>query len=165
MSGALISPTHPIKILSHLQKFVLVNSDKADEGLETAEKTEHANIFEITTSMQNGTEFVDEDVALHYQHCAICMEKLEDGVDICSSHDHNCRHVFHRECIFEWLLKSQECPCCRRDYLNFESARDVEARLPSVTHIASSSASVAAGQDDHPHVRPDPPLPPGFLEI
>ena len=25
-----------------------------------------------------------------------------------------CGHVFHRECILQWLLKHDECPICRK---------------------------------------------------
>ncbi len=43
--------------------------------------------------------------------CAICLADYTHGEPIqCSK---NCEHVFHAECIMDWLVKHQECPCCR----------------------------------------------------
>lgn len=49
--------------------------------------------------------------------CAICLETFHNGEDICVAQNADCHHKFHMNCIFPWLLKSQDCPCCRRDYL------------------------------------------------
>ena len=43
--------------------------------------------------------------------CVICLENLD-------ANDHgkmlpNCGHVFHQECIDEWLNKKTSCPLCR----------------------------------------------------
>jgi Ring finger domain len=50
-------------------------------------------------------------------NCAICLERFKSGEDICTAQNKDCTHEYHLECIFPWLLKSQDCPCCRRDYL------------------------------------------------
>ena len=50
--------------------------------------------------------------------CAICLERFKNGEDICCAQNQDCPHEFHLECLFPWLLKSQDCPCCRRDYLS-----------------------------------------------
>ena len=55
-----------------------------------------------------------------YPSCAICLERFQNGEDICSAQNKDCPHEFHLECLFPWLLKSQDCPCCRRDYLSIE---------------------------------------------
>jgi hypothetical protein len=54
--------------------------------------------------------------------CAICLNAYEIGEEICWSKNSHCRHVFHHECIEEWLLKHDNCPCCREDYLASEDA-------------------------------------------
>jgi Ring finger domain len=58
---------------------------------------------------------------MHQTSCAICLDRFKDGEDICSAQNKLCPHEFHLECIFPWLLKSQDCPCCRRDYLTVEA--------------------------------------------
>ena len=72
--------------------------------------------------------------------CAICLSEYEAGEDVCWSGNAACTHVFHRECVVEWLValgrrKSSgrrfrpdpreedlidyplECPCCRQEFV------------------------------------------------
>jgi len=51
--------------------------------------------------------------------CMICLEPYLVG-DKVSYSKHNalhCRHVFHRECIADWLMRQDDCPCCRTPYI------------------------------------------------
>jgi hypothetical protein len=57
--------------------------------------------------------------------CPICMEEYKIGDEICFSRNKKCPHVFHAECMRNWLMKSNDCPLCRLDYLQVTS--DVEA--------------------------------------
>eukprot|EP00567_Pseudictyota_dubia_P018095 CAMPEP_0197436886 /NCGR_PEP_ID=MMETSP1175-20131217/4238_1 /TAXON_ID=1003142 /ORGANISM="Triceratium dubium, Strain CCMP147" /LENGTH=264 /DNA_ID=CAMNT_0042966277 /DNA_START=260 /DNA_END=1054 /DNA_ORIENTATION=+ len=50
--------------------------------------------------------------------CPICMVEYEEGDTICWSPNPECTHAFHWECISQWLLKHDECPQCRNNYLN-----------------------------------------------
>merc|ERR1719245_963375 len=44
--------------------------------------------------------------------CAICLNEFEDGEDLrCLVH---CSHVFHLECVDEWLKDNRRCPMCRQ---------------------------------------------------
>jgi hypothetical protein len=48
--------------------------------------------------------------------CCICLEEFRVGERICQSYA--CSHVFHFDgCMLEWLMRHDECPICRRDYL------------------------------------------------
>ena len=54
--------------------------------------------------------------------CAICLSCYEPGNTIVWSSNRLCPHVFHEECIKQWLIKLPQregaaCPCCRRDFL------------------------------------------------
>ena len=53
----------------------------------------------------------------HYPNCAICLESFHYGDTICRGQNSDCHHEYHMDCIVPWLLQSQDCPCCRRDYL------------------------------------------------
>lgn len=105
---------------------------------------ERSSSFIIAKSMRS---LNDSDA---HQSCAICLDQFEDGEDICSSQNRHCKHQFHLSCTFEWLLKSQECPCCRRDYLTIEnSTLDLEAAQqlsPSNTDSAIHYANATRRQ-------------------
>ena len=51
------------------------------------------------------------------------MESFHSGEDICVAQNADCHHEFHLNCIIPWLLQSQDCPCCRRDYLTITDSR------------------------------------------
>ena len=44
--------------------------------------------------------------------CAICLDNFWEGDEVCSSPNTDCNHVFHYDCIYQWLLKHDECPYC-----------------------------------------------------
>lgn len=44
------------------------------------------------------------------QECSICQEVLSSPVQQL----HGCKHVFHVNCITEWLSRKSTCPCCRK---------------------------------------------------
>lgn len=55
------------------------------------------------------------DEEMEEKECPICMEAFAVG-DIVSwspNPEGSCRHVFHHECLKEWMLQSGDCPCCR----------------------------------------------------
>ncbi|CAK94907.1 unnamed protein product (macronuclear) [Paramecium tetraurelia] len=43
--------------------------------------------------------------------CTICLEESGNPVEI----QLECSHVFHKECISEWLSREKHCPVCKRD--------------------------------------------------
>jgi len=55
--------------------------------------------------------------------CEICLSTYKVGDEIASSHNDQCIHHFHKDCIIDWLHTRQSsnqrttCPVCRRDFL------------------------------------------------
>ena len=72
--------------------------------------------------------------------CAVCLSEYEVNDEISWSSNSECTHVFHRECITQWLVAlgkknssmrrfpdspseekllnyNLECPCCRQDFI------------------------------------------------
>jgi len=52
-----------------------------------------------------------------HKMCSICCEAYVKGDDIAWSKNDNCCHAYHTDCIMEWLMKHDDCPMCRNDYL------------------------------------------------
>jgi Ring finger domain len=70
--------------------------------------------------LEAGTSRADESKQIG-EHgvdlCAICLNEYCDGDEISWSQNKDCTHIFHRECVMQWLLTHKECPCCRHVYL------------------------------------------------
>mmetsp|Transcript_8307 Transcript_8307/g.10237 ORF Transcript_8307/g.10237 Transcript_8307/m.10237 type:complete len:196 (-) Transcript_8307:82-669(-) len=60
--------------------------------------------------------------------CDICLGEFKDGDNISSSHNMNCEHHFHKDCIIEWLIRHDTCPCCRRKYLTNTNNNEIDPR-------------------------------------
>ena len=83
---------------------------RRDEGLLTA-----YNVKTKKYSEAESREVSDRDVGLTTpsleqpleQTCSICLLAFEEGETVT---DLTCRHLYHAECVSEWLLKKNECP-------------------------------------------------------
>lgn len=61
-------------------------------------------------------------------NCTICFEPYEIEEYVVWSANEECKHVFHRDCLVDYLckVKSREtpCPCCRQSFCNLPDAND-----------------------------------------
>jgi hypothetical protein len=62
------------------------------------------------------------------KECPICMEVFQVGECVSWSASTKCEHVFHYECLKEWLLRRTGCPYCREIFLPVDRQR---GRVPS----------------------------------
>lgn len=69
---------------------------------------------------------------LSIDSCAICLAEYEHAERIKRSCNCNCKHVFHAECILDWLEQSKECPCCRADYIDSDIDIDIDVEQGEV---------------------------------
>ena len=48
--------------------------------------------------------------------CPICLDTIcqEDMIKL-----NNCKHIFHKNCIWEWQKNNNSCPLCRKNICNF----------------------------------------------
>jgi hypothetical protein len=60
---------------------------------------EHVTLDEMDGELEQGVR------------CAICLDRLEQG-DVVG--DIPCEHVFHKDCLKDWLRKKNRCPLCQR---------------------------------------------------
>ena len=69
----------------------------------------------IVSSLRDGTFLKASSKA--GPDCSICLEQLRVGEEIGLAQNPACCHVYHKECISEWLLHHTECPLCKQHYL------------------------------------------------
>ena len=55
-----------------------------------------------------------KDVVAQGQECIICLDEFKDGEDYVTPMACDARHVFHSNCIQEWLGNKQNCPLCKK---------------------------------------------------
>jgi hypothetical protein len=50
--------------------------------------------------------------------CAICLSHFRPQQLVCESSNSSCQHIFHKECMVDWLMKNHnDCPMCREVYI------------------------------------------------
>lgn len=100
----------------------------------------------ITTAAASAT--ISEDQSLSKGHgiallldagipseCSICLELYKVGDTICVSNSIDCDHVFHKECVSEWLSQHNHCPLCRVDLMSANKKKTPPKRIAS-TNLA-----------------------------
>eukprot|EP01083_Nonionella_stella_P005746 16578_1 len=74
--------------------------------------------------------------------CSICLERYAPNDEICWSNNPNCYHAFHLECLADWLMRSDECPLCREDYLysheGDSESETHEQREGAIQHVGAA---------------------------
>ncbi|KAL4118173.1 hypothetical protein PRIC2_010500 [Phytophthora ramorum] len=107
---------------SLLQVFV----DNRQPGIKKSATTTDLSMLEHQSNMKKSSTTpnlsslaTSTDDSTNVEQCMICL----DDVDLDTSHEIGvsgnspivlqCKHAFHRECIFEWLLFQSQCPTCR----------------------------------------------------
>jgi len=88
-----------------------------------------------------GPAFTGENDYKDTQECPICMEVLSKDEVVSWSPNPTCNHVFHHQCIKEWLLKRTDCPFCRESFLPIDAGATVkvteEADVLSADQLAN----------------------------
>ena len=49
--------------------------------------------------------------------CCICLEGYSEGDTICVAKKPTCDHLFHKDCVLEWMKTNDKCPLCRINLL------------------------------------------------
>jgi hypothetical protein len=114
----------------------------------------HSDIEEAASSSSSSSSSSDQqakqqrDHEQHHHHrrqvpifCSICLSEYELSQSICWSNNHQCTHVFHTDCMIQWLVTlgrkqslnkrftryptdgdlvgfyELQCPCCRQEFV------------------------------------------------
>ncbi|CAB9508564.1 Zinc finger, C3HC4 type (RING finger) [Seminavis robusta] len=111
--------------------------------------------------VENGEILVSMNGSIRDGECSICLSHFREGDLVSKSNNPNCPHVFHRECVYQWLLQRYECPMCRKEFLippmvlQFRASNDgnntdqVGAEDTAQATETSSSASTTESANSH----------------
>ena len=102
------------------------NYENDDDENEEVENNEDNDDEENELFLQKRNQFILELDEFQFKHlkkysalkedkCPICLQKYK-GADIIK--EFPCKHIFHKNCIFKWLKKSNLCPLCKYDITN-----------------------------------------------
>mmetsp|Transcript_452 Transcript_452/g.658 ORF Transcript_452/g.658 Transcript_452/m.658 type:complete len:203 (-) Transcript_452:186-794(-) len=90
------------------------------------EKTVDEESFEYD-SESNAYQFKGKtDDTMNSNTCSICIDKFQEGDGVIIS---ACSHVFHRDCVLEWLQKKDECPMCRQGMWDQDDYKKLEQQV------------------------------------
>jgi hypothetical protein len=54
--------------------------------------------------------------------CSICLDTYKTGETICWAKTDECDHIFHQECIQEWMKDHNDCPLCRTNLVSIQES-------------------------------------------
>jgi hypothetical protein len=82
------------------------------------------------------------------RECTICLAEYQPTETVSWAKSKECSHVFHHDCLIQWLEKHNECPLCRIDIL-----KGVDCEDPAVgpqSNNGDDEPIEAAALDDSP---------------
>lgn len=82
-----------------------------DESVAVSTQIEAGHDLEAGTAIQNNNEASDEGDSDTFD-CTICLSEVCDGEDVGVL---NCSHIFHVDCLREWMLRRNACPLCQTE--------------------------------------------------
>jgi len=113
-------PTIESNLLNSLFDFFLDNSLNFNQNLyEDLQEDVKVTLTQEEFNKFNKIRVSNDNYEKYNKQCNICIEdyKINDFVI-----ELPCKHLFHKECIENWLCKEKiSCPVCRKDCRNIES--------------------------------------------
>lgn len=86
--------------------------------------------------------------------CAICLDDFAEG-ELINDTPSICPHVFHKDCLLQWLDRHDVCPCCRKVMI---SEDEWKAAVGTPGAAARVSAPPVSQEDDETSVATVAPI-------
>jgi Ring finger domain len=78
------------------------------------------------------------------RECPICMSALTRGQIVSWSANEKCSHVYHHQCIKEWLLRHVECCLCKNTFLPVDMKKNQAGAKEQAAALQELSCEYAA---------------------
>jgi Ring finger domain len=78
------------------------------------------------------------------RECPICMSALTKGQIVSWSANEKCSHVYHHQCIKEWLLRHVECCLCKNTFLPVDMKKNQAGAKEQAAALQELSCEYAA---------------------
>ena len=115
-----------------------VYNNLEQEILETAMQ-ESLSYYKTQEKKPNVTLCSPKQIICTNEHkeecCAICKENFELEENIITL---TCSHIFHSDCISEWIKYKSECPVCRKPI----ETKDIDDDLPEIDVLIDSDSDL-----------------------
>ena len=96
----------------------------------------------ITPVAEESGESDDDDDELDFT-CTICIMEVEDGEKVGAL---SCHHIFHVQCLKEWIKRKNACPLCQEPDIASPRPGNPEASPPPSPWRAPSPIPDASGE-------------------
>jgi hypothetical protein len=95
-------------------------------------------------------DFNNSDTEVFENSCPICFGELEEGDWV---GDIPCGHVFHKDCLKEWLRKNNHCPVCRAPNIAshpvlVDNEQKREEETSTTGSVSAAAVDVVAGSEE-----------------
>lgn len=124
----------------------LAYNDEGDDALTTRHYSEemiirHLKLQKYSDLINQDNDNEESNIIIEEKCCSICLNEYEDADVVSKSYNDKCLHIFHKDCIVEWLLNHSDCPCCRHPYI-----------LPQNNNNTSSSSTSSSSSSARPRL-------------
>lgn len=116
-------PTTTIKTIATTSMPSGKENDRTITDEENQVEIKHRESYDtMETVLDESVDNDEEDCGNDDRECPICMEEFVVGDIVSWSSYERCSHVYHHQCIKEWLVSHNTCPFCREVFLPVDKA-------------------------------------------
>lgn len=98
------------------------NNSNNLNNLKNLDDTKYLDVNDYCTEIKKDDNNLDRKTISIDDTCSICLNNLmlssDNQTEVCQI---SCKHLFHKNCISEWLLKKKNCPKCRKKCLKYNN--------------------------------------------
>eukprot|EP00980_Cylindrotheca_fusiformis_P008504 scaffold1805_cov104-Cylindrotheca_fusiformis.AAC.11 len=108
-----IAPDSSTDILGHKEKTIDHDKSAPPPPLSVPNTTQHS-FCQVLSSWATTSREQQQDCCC----CSICLEAYRPGESICMAKTPSCDHLFHKDCLLEWMMQRNDaCPLCRENLM------------------------------------------------